>query len=108
MARGPAGGLAEEGGGSVRGEGSWNVAWDGRPARWLHRPDSALLLFSVCACLAPAIEFFSDVNIEEGGNVVVDVDHQEKERFDGDDLNASAVISDDVEQDSSSSTAGSD
>ncbi|KAJ6690571.1 hypothetical protein OIU85_006791 [Salix viminalis] len=93
---------------SVRGEGSWNVAWDGRPARWLHRPDSALLLFSVCACLAPAIEFFSDVNIEEGGNVVVDVDHQEKERIDGDDLNASAVISDDVEQDSSSSTAGSD
>ena len=108
MARGPAVGLAEEGGRSVRGEGSWNVAWDGRPARWLHRPDSALLLFSVCACLAPAIEFFSDVNIEEGGNVVVDVDHQEKERFDGDDLNASAVISDDVKQDSSSSTAGSD
>ncbi|KAJ6323102.1 hypothetical protein OIU77_012857 [Salix suchowensis] len=31
-----------------------------------------------------------------------------KERIDGDDLNASAVISDDVEQDSSSSTAGSD
>ncbi|KAJ6323103.1 hypothetical protein OIU77_012857 [Salix suchowensis] len=50
---------------SVRGEGSWNVAWDGRPAR-------------------------------------------RKERIDGDDLNASAVISDDVEQDSSSSTAGSD
>ncbi|KAF8008999.1 hypothetical protein BT93_J0095 [Corymbia citriodora subsp. variegata] len=36
-----------------RGEGSWNVAWDARPARWLHRPDSAWLLFGVCACLAP-------------------------------------------------------
>ncbi|XP_050212222.1 OVARIAN TUMOR DOMAIN-containing deubiquitinating enzyme 4-like [Mercurialis annua] len=31
-----------------RGEGSWNVAWDARPARWLHRPDSAWLLFGVC------------------------------------------------------------
>ncbi|XP_057979529.1 uncharacterized protein LOC131165606 [Malania oleifera] len=36
-----------------KGEGSWNVAWDARPARWLHRPDSAWLLFGVCACLAP-------------------------------------------------------
>lgn len=38
---------------AFRGEGSWNVAWDARPARWLHRPDSAWLLFGVCACLAP-------------------------------------------------------
>lgn len=30
-----------------RGEGSWNVAWDARPARWLHHPDSAWLLFGV-------------------------------------------------------------
>ena len=37
----------------MKGEGSWNVAWDARPARWLHRPDSAWLLFGVCACLAP-------------------------------------------------------
>ncbi|KAK7279539.1 hypothetical protein RJT34_24592 [Clitoria ternatea] len=37
----------------LKGEGSWNVAWDARPARWLHRPDSAWLLFGVCACLAP-------------------------------------------------------
>ncbi|XP_020203979.1 OTU domain-containing protein At3g57810 [Cajanus cajan] len=36
-----------------KGEGSWNVAWDARPARWLHRSDSAWLLFGVCACLAP-------------------------------------------------------
>ncbi|OMO98833.1 Ovarian tumor, otubain [Corchorus capsularis] len=46
-----------------KGEGSWNVAWDARPARWLHRPDSAWLLFGVCACLAPMIEFV-DVNPE--------------------------------------------
>ncbi|KAK4793778.1 hypothetical protein SAY86_024213 [Trapa natans] len=37
-----------------RGEGSWNVAWDARPARWLHRPDSGWLLFGVCSCLAQA------------------------------------------------------
>ncbi|XP_052200616.1 uncharacterized protein LOC127807001 [Diospyros lotus] len=40
----------------MRGEGSWNVAWDARPARWLHRPDSAWLLFGVCACLAAPLE----------------------------------------------------
>ncbi|KAM1363122.1 hypothetical protein EV2_028842 [Malus domestica] len=34
-------------------EGSWNAAWDARPARWLHRPDSAWLLFGVRSCLAP-------------------------------------------------------
>ncbi|KAL2554603.1 uncharacterized protein Fot_08222 [Forsythia ovata] len=45
------------------GEGSWNVAWDARPARWLHHPDSAWLLFGVCACLAtPLLDFNSDVN----------------------------------------------
>ncbi|KAE8711993.1 OTU domain-containing protein [Hibiscus syriacus] len=47
-----------------RGEGSWNVAWDARPARWLHRPDSAWLLFGVCACLAPMVESV-DVNLED-------------------------------------------
>ncbi|KAF5187423.1 Tic-like protein [Thalictrum thalictroides] len=36
-----------------KGEGSWNVAWDVRPARWLHSSDSAWLLFGVCGCLAP-------------------------------------------------------
>lgn len=40
----------------MKGEGSWNVAWDSRPARWLHRPDSAWLLFGVCACLAAPLE----------------------------------------------------
>lgn len=38
----------------LKGEGSWNAALDARPARWLHRADSAWLLFGVCACLAPA------------------------------------------------------
>ncbi|KAM7265963.1 hypothetical protein ACFE04_003646 [Oxalis oulophora] len=38
----------------TRGEGSWNVALDNRPARWLHRVDSAWLLFGVCSCLAPS------------------------------------------------------
>lgn len=40
------------------GEGSWNVAWDARPARWLHHPESAWLLFGVC----PLLDFNSDVN----------------------------------------------
>ncbi|KAJ4971595.1 hypothetical protein NE237_004694 [Protea cynaroides] len=35
-----------------KGEGSWNVALDVRPARWLHRSDSAWLLFGVCSCLS--------------------------------------------------------
>ncbi|KAK9078721.1 hypothetical protein SSX86_002778 [Deinandra increscens subsp. villosa] len=34
------------------GEGSWNVAWDVRPARLLHRPYTAWLLFGICSCLA--------------------------------------------------------
>ncbi|KAA8539189.1 hypothetical protein F0562_025881 [Nyssa sinensis] len=46
-----------------KGEGSWNVAWDARPARWLHRPDSAWLLFGVCACLAAPLNF-PDLNTE--------------------------------------------
>ncbi|XP_044512460.1 uncharacterized protein LOC123230340 isoform X2 [Mangifera indica] len=41
------------------GEGSWNAAWDARPARWLHRADSAWLLFGVCGCLAP-IDYWTD------------------------------------------------
>ncbi|KAH7288781.1 hypothetical protein KP509_31G042900 [Ceratopteris richardii] len=31
-------------------DGSWNVAWDARPARWLHGRNSAWLLFGVCSC----------------------------------------------------------
>ncbi|GMI70073.1 hypothetical protein HRI_000676600 [Hibiscus trionum] len=50
-----------------KGEGSWNVAWDARPARWLHRPDSAWLLFGVCDCIAPMVELV-DVNLDGDGN----------------------------------------
>ncbi|KAJ8765937.1 hypothetical protein K2173_020453 [Erythroxylum novogranatense] len=46
-----------------RGEGSWNVAWDARPARWLYRPDSTWLLFGVCACLSP-IDLWIDSSSE--------------------------------------------
>ncbi|KAM0068787.1 putative OTU domain, papain-like cysteine peptidase superfamily [Helianthus debilis subsp. tardiflorus] len=46
------------------GEGSWNVAWDVRPARWLHRPYTAWLLFGICACLAaPPLEVY-DTGLE--------------------------------------------
>ncbi|KAI3809245.1 hypothetical protein L1987_25215 [Smallanthus sonchifolius] len=46
------------------GEGSWNVAWDVRPARWLHRPYTAWLLFGICACLAaPPVEI-NDTGLE--------------------------------------------
>ncbi|MCD7472778.1 hypothetical protein HAX54_014140 [Datura stramonium] len=46
-----------------KGEGSWNVAWDSRPARWLHNPDSAWLLFGVCSCLAaPSLDLLPDAN----------------------------------------------
>ncbi|XP_058087348.1 uncharacterized protein LOC131234464 isoform X2 [Magnolia sinica] len=37
----------------LREEGSWNAAWDVRPARWLQGPDSAWMLFGVCACFEP-------------------------------------------------------
>ncbi|XP_009603537.1 OVARIAN TUMOR DOMAIN-containing deubiquitinating enzyme 3-like [Nicotiana tomentosiformis] len=47
-----------------KGEGSWNVAWDTRPARWLHNPDSAWLLFGVCSCLAAPTLDLPDSNSE--------------------------------------------
>ncbi|KAG8390529.1 hypothetical protein BUALT_Bualt01G0093000 [Buddleja alternifolia] len=48
-----------------RGEGSWNVAWDARPARWLHHPDSAWLMFGVCAGLsAPLLDCNADLSPE--------------------------------------------
>ncbi|KAL5709604.1 ubiquitinyl hydrolase 1 [Ranunculus cassubicifolius] len=59
-----------------KGEGSWNVAWDVRPARWLHGSDSAWLLFGVCACLsaaapAPVCDENIDVNLKKEEDVVV-------------------------------------
>lgn len=53
------------------GEGSWNAAWDERPARWLHRADSAWLLFGVCSCLAP-IEYWTDTCANPEAVTVVD------------------------------------
>ncbi|XP_027366601.1 uncharacterized protein LOC113872914 [Abrus precatorius] len=55
----------------LKGEGSWNVAWDARPARWLHRPDSAWLLFGVCACLAPPVCVDVDSEAAPGAAAVV-------------------------------------
>ncbi|PRQ56289.1 putative OTU domain-containing protein [Rosa chinensis] len=55
----------------LKGEGSWNAALDARPARWLHRPDSAWLLFGVCNCLAPTdwgITTTNATNDEESNN----------------------------------------
>ncbi|KAJ8551447.1 hypothetical protein K7X08_021462 [Anisodus acutangulus] len=53
-----------------KGEGSWNVTWDSRPARWLHNPDSAWLLFGVCSCLAAPFIDLPDAN----SDVVVPTD----------------------------------
>ncbi|PWA64925.1 OTU domain-containing protein [Artemisia annua] len=53
------------------GEGSWNVAWDVRPARWLHRPQTAWLLFGICAA-APVVEV--EVQDEDNGGTGGDDD----------------------------------
>lgn len=63
------------------GEGSWNAAWDARPARWLHLPDSAWLLFGVCACLAP-------LDLASDGNPEAVVLEEKVEACDSIDLNA--------------------
>ncbi|KAF5446257.1 hypothetical protein F2P56_031895 [Juglans regia] len=66
------------------GEGSWNAAWDARPARWLHLPDSARLLFGVCACLTPL-----DLAID--GNPEAAVLEEKIEACDSIDLNACKI-----------------
>nr|GMD58898.1 OTU domain-containing protein [Ipomoea batatas] len=56
------------------GEGSWNAAWDARPARWLHNADSAWLLFGVCPCLAaPPLFDLSEVNSDATAEDQVDI-----------------------------------
>ncbi|XVE68641.1 hypothetical protein DITRI_Ditri09bG0084900 [Diplodiscus trichospermus] len=75
-----------------KGEGSWNVSWDSRPARWLHRPDSAWLLFGVCACREPIIEF-------------VDVTSEADDKIEGADLNLANLFNADEKSISSSSAA---
>ncbi|XAR52286.1 hypothetical protein NMG60_11020265 [Bertholletia excelsa] len=57
----------------MKGDGSWNVACDARPARWLHRPDSAWLLFGVCACLAAPLECADVTPTVAVGNEVQDL-----------------------------------
>ncbi|CAK9141203.1 unnamed protein product [Ilex paraguariensis] len=69
-----------------KGEGSWNVAWDARPARWLHRVDSAWLLFGVCACLAAPVDVadvstevvFGDETIDAGSPEISSSDANDK------------------------------
>lgn len=62
----------------LKGEGSWNVAWDARPARWLHRSDSAWLLFGVCACLAPPV--IADVDLEAPPTPAINTDENSEGR----------------------------
>ncbi|XP_068659822.1 uncharacterized protein [Aristolochia californica] len=44
---------ARKAGTGVKEEGSWNAAWDARPARWLHCSDSEWLLFGICPYCGP-------------------------------------------------------
>lgn len=82
-----------------RGEGSWNVAWDARPARWLHRPDSAWLLFGVCACLnAPPL--LDSVAVEENAEA--------EERIDGCDNNKKEMIDGSASVESNTNTINND
>lgn len=55
-----------------KGEGSWNVPWDVRPARWLHSSDSAWLLFGVCACLENIELVHDKAGLEEKDRVLPD------------------------------------
>jgi len=64
------------------GEGSWNVAWDARPARWLHRLDFAYLLAGVLMCLSP-IDWKEVVN-SDGSSEVGKVDCECEEEVGGD------------------------
>ncbi|EPS70063.1 hypothetical protein M569_04701 [Genlisea aurea] len=72
------------------GEGSWNVAWDTRPARWLNHPDLAWLLFGVTdsvvsvgasAASNPAIAPNSDSDsaIDDGSKTDVPFNYRVKE-----------------------------
>ncbi|KAJ8557572.1 hypothetical protein K7X08_003197 [Anisodus acutangulus] len=73
-----------------KGEGSWNVTWDSRPARWLHNPDSAWLLFGVCSCLAVPLIDLPDAN----SDVAVPTDKNSQG------FNSNVVNSDEVDQNS--------
>lgn len=55
------------------GEGSWNVAWDVRPARWIHRPHNVWFIFG-----GPLVE----VNPTCSSKVVVKDDNHDHENVD--------------------------
>lgn len=61
----------------MREEGSWNAAWDVRPARWLHGPDSAWMLFGVCPCFELS---HGCGNISAGTDREVEVEVMEEEK----------------------------
>eukprot|EP01018_Ginkgo_biloba_P032907 Gb_28852 [translate_table: standard] len=54
-------------------EGSWNVTWDVRPARWLHGRHSAWLLFGMCACFASPDPANTEAILEEDSDGMEDV-----------------------------------
>ncbi|KAL8162084.1 hypothetical protein V2J09_013573 [Rumex salicifolius] len=60
-----------------RGEGSWNVAWDARPLRWIYRLDLAWLLFGVSAFLSP-VDWNDFVKSQVSAPVSVDVKDQKE------------------------------
>ncbi|XP_057789396.1 uncharacterized protein LOC131006239 [Salvia miltiorrhiza] len=62
------------------GEGSWNVAWDARPARWLHRPDSAWLLFGVSAG-ALQVDTDTDIDLDSDSEVLVARDESKTDNY---------------------------
>ncbi|GBG73547.1 hypothetical protein CBR_g16890 [Chara braunii] len=45
-------------------DGSWNAAWDARPARWLQSQHSTWLLFGVCSCAVVAAAFSDTSGIQ--------------------------------------------
>ncbi|KAH6816358.1 hypothetical protein C2S51_021178 [Perilla frutescens var. frutescens] len=58
------------------GEGSWNVVWDARPARWLHHPDFTWLIFGVSVA-ALLVDPDPDLNLE----VLVECDESKTNNY---------------------------
>lgn len=76
------------------GEGSWNAAWDERPARWLHRADSAWLLFGVCDCLASTdLKPDADKVVEDESKIDSFDDFNGTQSCDADDINVTSSSS---------------
>ncbi|XP_042513517.1 OTU domain-containing protein 2-like [Macadamia integrifolia] len=86
-----------------KGEGSWNVALDVRPARWLHRSDSAWLLFGVCSCLSPSLDccggnLEAESVVEEtacvGDTDEISSDRNDRRSVDSSDFKVTGVLAD--------------